>query len=121
MPYNAVEFAPFNVPQRRQTAVKSSLLHTHRKGASHPMLPRRRLRIKQNRNFSNTLYQYKKLGVGVVRRHQDSGWWLCSQVILDKLGIKHGCITTIHNITNTQTVVDAVNSKKDDLRRARCV
>lgn len=41
------------------------------------------------------------------------------KVVLDKLGIKHGCITTIHNITNTQTVVDAVNSKKDDLRRAR--
>ncbi|KAL6750910.1 glyceraldehyde 3-phosphate dehydrogenase [Haematococcus lacustris] len=41
------------------------------------------------------------------------------KVILEKVGIKHGCITTIHNITNTQTVVDAVNSKKDDLRRAR--
>jgi glyceraldehyde 3-phosphate dehydrogenase len=41
------------------------------------------------------------------------------KVVLDKLGIKHGCITTIHNITNTQTVVDSVNAKKDDLRRAR--
>lgn len=41
------------------------------------------------------------------------------KVVLDKFGIKHGCITTIHNITNTQTVVDSVNSKKDDLRRAR--
>ena len=41
------------------------------------------------------------------------------KVILEKLGIKHGCITTIHNITNTQTVVDSVNAKKDDLRRAR--
>ena len=27
------------------------------------------------------------------------------QVVLDKLGIKHGCITTIHNITNTQVCV----------------
>jgi hypothetical protein len=44
-----------------------------------------------------------------------------SQVIHESLGIARGCITTIHNITNTQTVVDAVNSKKDDLRRARCV
>jgi len=41
------------------------------------------------------------------------------KVVLEKLGIKHGCITTIHNITNTQTVVDSVNAKKDDLRRAR--
>ena len=34
-------------------------------------------------------------------------------------GIKHGCITTVHNVTNTQTLVDACNSKKSDLRRAR--
>src|SRR6185295_17084208 len=32
------------------------------------------------------------------------------------LGIKHGVITTIHDITNTQTVVDAPHK---DLRRAR--
>mmetsp|Transcript_11540 Transcript_11540/g.20490 ORF Transcript_11540/g.20490 Transcript_11540/m.20490 type:complete len:347 (-) Transcript_11540:727-1767(-) len=41
------------------------------------------------------------------------------QVIHSKLGIKHGCITTIHNLTNTQTLVDAPNAKKADLRRAR--
>ena len=41
------------------------------------------------------------------------------KVIQEKLGIVHGCITTVHNITNTQTVVDAPNSKKSDLRRAR--
>jgi len=29
------------------------------------------------------------------------------KVIHDKLGIKHGSITTIHNITNTQTIIDA--------------
>ena len=34
-------------------------------------------------------------------------------------GIKRGSITTIHNVTNTQTIVDAPNSKKSDLRRAR--
>ncbi|GBF99581.1 glyceraldehyde-3-phosphate dehydrogenase [Raphidocelis subcapitata] len=41
------------------------------------------------------------------------------KVIQEKLGILHGCITTIHNLTNTQTLVDAPNSKKSDLRRAR--
>jgi len=41
------------------------------------------------------------------------------KVVHEKLGIKHGCITTIHNITNTQTIVDAPNTKKSDLRRAR--
>ena len=43
------------------------------------------------------------------------------KVIHEKIGIIHGCITTIHNVTNTQTIVDAPNSKKSDLRRARCV
>ncbi|KAL4421151.1 hypothetical protein ABPG77_000786 [Micractinium sp. CCAP 211/92] len=41
------------------------------------------------------------------------------KVIHEKLGIRHGCITTVHDVTNTQTVVDAPNSKKSDLRRAR--
>eukprot|EP00878_Enallax_costatus_P038767 GHUV01044231.1.p1 GENE.GHUV01044231.1~~GHUV01044231.1.p1 ORF type:complete len:200 (-),score=45.91 GHUV01044231.1:448-1047(-) len=41
------------------------------------------------------------------------------KVIQEKLGIQHGCITTIHNLTNTQTIVDAPNTKKSDLRRAR--
>ena len=83
------------------------------------------------------------------------------KVVLERLGIVHGCITTVHNVTNTQvcacacgwggcvggggaslggsvplqslpftatslpasltlqTVVDAPNSKKSDLRRAR--
>uniref|UniRef100_A0A7S1X3H0 glyceraldehyde-3-phosphate dehydrogenase (NADP(+)) (phosphorylating) n=1 Tax=Tetraselmis chuii TaxID=63592 RepID=A0A7S1X3H0_9CHLO len=41
------------------------------------------------------------------------------KVVLDKIGIVHGCITTCHNITNTQTVLDAPNHKKSDLRRAR--
>lgn len=41
------------------------------------------------------------------------------KVIHEKLGIVHGCITTIHNLTNTQAIVDAPNSKKSDLRRAR--
>lgn len=31
----------------------------------------------------------------------------------------NSCITTIHDVTNTQTVVDALNTKKSDLRRAR--
>lgn len=41
------------------------------------------------------------------------------KVIHEKLGIKHGSITTIHDITNTQVIVDAPHK---DLRRARsCV
>lgn len=38
------------------------------------------------------------------------------KVIHEGLGIKHGVITTIHNNTNTQTIVDAPHK---DLRRAR--
>lgn len=38
------------------------------------------------------------------------------KIIHEQLGIKHGSITTIHSITNTQTILDAPHS---DLRRAR--
>jgi len=38
------------------------------------------------------------------------------KVIHQELGIKHGSITTIHDITNTQTIIDAPHK---DLRRAR--
>ncbi len=38
------------------------------------------------------------------------------KVIHEQLGIRHGSITTIHDITNTQTILDAPHS---DLRRAR--
>jgi glyceraldehyde 3-phosphate dehydrogenase len=38
------------------------------------------------------------------------------KVIKEKIGIKHGIITTIHDITNTQTIID---SPHKDLRRAR--
>jgi glyceraldehyde 3-phosphate dehydrogenase len=38
------------------------------------------------------------------------------KVIHEKLGIKHGTITTMHDITNTQVLVDAPHK---DLRRAR--
>ena len=38
------------------------------------------------------------------------------KVIHESLGIKHGSMTTIHNITNTQTILDAPHK---DLRRAR--
>ena len=40
-------------------------------------------------------------------------------VIQKHIGIRRGSITTIHNVTNTQTIVDAPNAKKSDLRRAR--
>ena len=38
------------------------------------------------------------------------------KVIHEKVGIRHGCMTTIHDITNTQTIVDKGHK---DLRRAR--
>lgn len=38
------------------------------------------------------------------------------KVINEKVGIKHGCMTTIHDITNTQTIIDKGHK---DLRRAR--
>jgi glyceraldehyde 3-phosphate dehydrogenase len=38
------------------------------------------------------------------------------KVMHEKVGIVHGCMTTIHDITNTQTIVDKGHS---DLRRAR--
>lgn len=38
------------------------------------------------------------------------------KVLHDAIGIKHGSMTTIHNITNTQSILDTPHS---DLRRAR--
>lgn len=38
------------------------------------------------------------------------------KVMQEKIGIKHGCMTTIHDVTNTQTIVDRGHK---DLRRAR--
>ncbi|NMR25075.1 ArsJ-associated glyceraldehyde-3-phosphate dehydrogenase [Pseudoalteromonas sp. NEC-BIFX-2020_015] len=38
------------------------------------------------------------------------------KVLQEQIGIKHGSITTIHDITNTQTIIDAPHK---DLRRAR--
>ncbi|MDP7592923.1 MAG: ArsJ-associated glyceraldehyde-3-phosphate dehydrogenase [Litorilituus sp.] len=38
------------------------------------------------------------------------------KVLHEKMGIKHGAMTTIHDITNTQTILDAPHK---DLRRAR--
>jgi glyceraldehyde 3-phosphate dehydrogenase len=40
-------------------------------------------------------------------------------VIHGALGIERGAITTVHNVTNTQMILDAPNAKKTDLRRAR--
>lgn len=41
------------------------------------------------------------------------------QVVHSALGIVHGAITTVHNVTNTQMLLDAPNPKKSDLRRGR--
>ncbi|MGB0959853.1 MAG: ArsJ-associated glyceraldehyde-3-phosphate dehydrogenase [Halocynthiibacter sp.] len=38
------------------------------------------------------------------------------KVLLDNFGIKHGSMTTIHDVTNTQTIVDRPSK---DMRRAR--
>ena len=40
-------------------------------------------------------------------------------VLQRALGIVHGSITTVHNVTNTQMLLDAPNAKKSDLRRGR--
>jgi len=40
------------------------------------------------------------------------------KVVHEKIGIVHGCMTTIHDITNTQTIVDKGHK---DLRRARAL
>jgi len=40
-------------------------------------------------------------------------------VVQRNIGIVRGSMTTIHNVTNTQTIIDAPNMKKSDLRRAR--
>ncbi len=45
-----------------------------------------------------------------------TAWRPVVKVIHEGIGIRHGVITTIHDITNTQTVVDAPHK---DLRRAR--
>jgi glyceraldehyde 3-phosphate dehydrogenase len=37
------------------------------------------------------------------------------KVIIENFGIVHGCITTIHDVTGTQTIVDMPNTKKSDL------
>ncbi|MFG6175840.1 ArsJ-associated glyceraldehyde-3-phosphate dehydrogenase [Halomonas sp. THAF12] len=42
------------------------------------------------------------------------------KVILETFGIRHGSMTTVHDITNTQTILDAPSSpRKPDLRRSR--
>jgi glyceraldehyde 3-phosphate dehydrogenase len=38
------------------------------------------------------------------------------KVMQEKIGIRHGCMTTMHDLTNTQTIVDRGHK---DLRRAR--
>jgi glyceraldehyde 3-phosphate dehydrogenase len=38
------------------------------------------------------------------------------KVLQDRIGIRHGSMTTIHSLTNTQTILDAAHK---DLRRAR--
>jgi len=44
------------------------------------------------------------------------------KVIHENLVIEKGMITTIHNITGTQALVDQTDTgKKQDLRRGRCV
>jgi len=41
------------------------------------------------------------------------------KVMQENFGIKHGCITTIHDVTGTQAIVDTPSAHKTDLRRAR--
>lgn len=41
------------------------------------------------------------------------------KVIKENLGIKHGVITTVHDVTGTQPIIDMPMTKKKDLRRCR--
>jgi len=41
------------------------------------------------------------------------------KVMQESFGIKHGCITTIHDVTGTQSIVDSPGPHISDLRRAR--
>eukprot|EP01060_Flectonema_neradi_P002063 TRINITY_DN11245_c0_g1_i2.p1 TRINITY_DN11245_c0_g1~~TRINITY_DN11245_c0_g1_i2.p1 ORF type:complete len:357 (+),score=62.93 TRINITY_DN11245_c0_g1_i2:74-1144(+) len=41
------------------------------------------------------------------------------KVMHENLGIESGMITTVHNITATQSLVDLVQTKKNDMRRSR--
>ena len=41
------------------------------------------------------------------------------KVLHDRIGIKHGMITTIHNLTNTQTVLDHAWPGRKEIRRTR--
>lgn len=43
-----------------------------------------------------------------------AGGWVppIEQVIHENLGIAHGCITTIHNVTGTQPIIDMAMTKK---------
>ena len=40
------------------------------------------------------------------------------RVMQERLGIRHGSIATVHDVTATQTLVDMPNAKKSNLRRA---
>lgn len=41
------------------------------------------------------------------------------KVVQENFGIKHGCITTIHDVTGTQSIVDTPGPYTTDLRRSR--
>ena len=41
------------------------------------------------------------------------------KVMQENIGIENGMITTVHNITGTQSLIDMVQTKKNDMRRSR--
>eukprot|EP00756_Hemistasia_phaeocysticola_P021522 Hpha_TRINITY_DN15780_c1_g1::TRINITY_DN15780_c1_g1_i1::g.41722::m.41722/K00134/GAPDH, gapA; glyceraldehyde 3-phosphate dehydrogenase len=41
------------------------------------------------------------------------------KVMMENLGIVSGMITTVHNVTGTQSITDLVQTKKSDMRRSR--
>lgn len=55
----------------------------------------------------------------ISRAHISRAHISCPQVLHESIGIEKGMITTVHDITGTQSLVDMVNSKKKDLRRCR--
>lgn len=72
-----------------------------------------RLQTRSGPHCDSRLLHYQLSGArGQGESSKRLRWTICpclslesqcvAKVVLEKLGIKHGCITTIHNITNTQ-------------------
>ncbi|PIE41230.1 MAG: type I glyceraldehyde-3-phosphate dehydrogenase [Gammaproteobacteria bacterium] len=66
--------------------------------------------------MNDNLYDHEKFDIVTAASCTTNCLAPAVKVILDNFGIKHGSMTTIHDITNTQVILDAPHK---DLRRAR--